>query len=83
MDELVSAGCSVITIGKLDDIFGGRGITQSRHTLDNRGSTSALLDFLEEDFQGLLFANLIEWRRPWRKLLVWSRVGTGEAFGNR
>ena len=60
MDNLFNAGKTVVTIGKLDDIFGGRGITKSRHTLDNAGSTSALLETLEESFEGLLFANLIE-----------------------
>jgi phosphopentomutase len=60
MDRLVAAGKTVITIGKLDDIFGGRGITRSRHTLDNRTSTDALLESLDENFEGLLFANLIE-----------------------
>ena len=60
MDRLLAAGKDVITVGKIDDIFGGRGITQSRHTTDNRSSTRALLELLDEDFDGLLFANLIE-----------------------
>jgi phosphopentomutase len=60
MDKLVAAGKTVITIGKIDDIFGGRGITRSRHTVDNASSTLALLESLAEDFEGLVFANLIE-----------------------
>ncbi len=60
MDRLKAAGKSVITIGKIDDIFAGRGFTRSCHTTDNASSTAALLTLLEEDFEGLLFANLIE-----------------------
>ena len=60
MDKLVAAGKQVITIGKIDDIFGGRGITESHHTVDNRTSTAALLELLQKNFEGLLFANLIE-----------------------
>lgn len=60
MDRLKAAGKSVIAIGKIDDIFAGRGITRSSHTTDNKSSTAALLKLLEEDFEGLLFANLIE-----------------------
>jgi phosphopentomutase len=60
LDRLATAGKQVISVGKIDDIFGGRGITESHHTVDNRTSTAALLELLERDFEGLLFANLIE-----------------------
>lgn len=60
MDKLVAAGLQVYATGKIDDLFGGRGLTRSNHTTDNRSSTLAMLDFLEEDFTGLLFTNLIE-----------------------
>jgi phosphopentomutase len=60
MDRLVEAGLEVWSVGKIDDIFGRRGITKSNHTLDNAASTQALLENLELDFKGLMFANLIE-----------------------
>jgi phosphopentomutase len=60
LDKLVSAGKTVYSIGKIDDIFGRRGITKSKHTVSNHDSTLALLDALNEDFEGILFANLIE-----------------------
>ena len=60
MDKLVEARKSVYTVGKIDDIFGGRGISKSNHTVNNQDSIHALLEFLGEDFEGLLFANLIE-----------------------
>lgn len=60
LDRLVKTGRQVYSVGKIDDIFGGRGISKSNHTLNNQDSLLAIMDFLEEDFQGLLFANLIE-----------------------
>jgi len=60
LDKLARAGKTVYSIGKIDDIFGRRGITKSKHTVSNHDSTLALLDALNEDFEGLLFANLIE-----------------------
>jgi phosphopentomutase len=60
MDRLVEGGYQVYSVGKIDDIFGHRGITKSTHTLDNETSTQAALAMLKEDFKGLLFANLIE-----------------------
>lgn len=60
LDELVAAGKQVYSVGKIDDIFGGRGITHSNHTPDNMSSVDAILEFMKEDFEGVLFANLIE-----------------------
>jgi phosphopentomutase len=60
MDKLVAAGKAVYSVGKIDDIFGHRGITKVNHTTNNAESTQAIIDSLREDFEGLLFANLIE-----------------------
>ncbi|HSB66731.1 MAG TPA: phosphopentomutase, partial [Anaerolineales bacterium] len=60
LDKLANAGKTVYSIGKIDDIFGRRGITKSKHTVYNKESTLALLDSFNEEFEGLLFANLIE-----------------------
>jgi len=60
LDEMVNAGQQVYSVGKIDDIFGGRGITHSNHTPDNLTSIQATLDFLKADFSGLMFINLIE-----------------------
>lgn len=60
LDKLTDAKKTVYTVGKIDDIFGGRGISKTNHTLSNEESVRALVEFLAEDFEGLLFANLIE-----------------------
>ena len=60
MDKLIASGRSVYTTGKIDDLFAGRGITVTSHSEDNVSSTNAMLEFLEKDFEGLLFTNLVE-----------------------
>jgi phosphopentomutase len=60
LEKLVAAGKPVYSVGKIDDIFGMRGITTSNHTVDNDASLSATIAVLEEEFEGLVFANLIE-----------------------
>jgi phosphopentomutase len=60
LQKVVEAGLEVCSVGKIDDIFAHTGITQSKHTTNNADSLSATLEFLEEDFKGLLFVNLIE-----------------------
>ena len=60
MDKLISAGLEVYATGKIDDLFGNRGISKTNHTTNNADSIRATIDFMKEDFKGLLFANLIE-----------------------
>jgi phosphopentomutase len=60
LEKLVQAGKDVYSVGKINDIFGNRGITKSNHTVTNQESICALLDFLGDAFEGLLFVNLIE-----------------------
>lgn len=60
LDKLFNAGLQVYSVGKIDDIFGHRGITKGNHTSNNADSIQATLEFMEEDFRGLMFINLIE-----------------------
>jgi phosphopentomutase len=60
LQKVVEAGLEVCAVGKIDDIFAHTGITRSKHTTNNADSLTATLEFLEEDFKGLLFVNLIE-----------------------
>jgi len=60
MDTLIKEGHKVYATGKIDDLFGNRGITKTHHSVFNMESIQALVDFLDEDFIGLLFTNLVE-----------------------
>ena len=61
MDALVRKGCEVIGVGKISDIFAGRGITRS--TGVNESNTDGMektLRIQQEDFTGLCFVNLVD-----------------------
>ncbi len=60
LDTLIKAGHKVYATGKIDDLFGGRGITKTHHSVFNMESIQAMVDFMDEDFTGMLFANLVE-----------------------
>jgi phosphopentomutase len=60
MDTLVAAGKMVYGTGKIDDLFAGRGLSGAVHSEDNRASIQGLLEYLNEDFEGLVFSNLVE-----------------------
>jgi phosphopentomutase len=65
LDLLKASGKEVIGIGKIEDLFAGRGLTQSDHTETNREGMAATLRWLERDFTGLLFVNLVEFDMLW------------------
>ena len=60
MQKLVDAGKDVYSVGKIDDIFNHQGITKKNHVLTNKESLDVTLEMLEDDFEGLMFINLIE-----------------------
>ena len=60
LDALQAAGRDVLAVGKISDIFAGRGVTESFPTHGNEEGERALLDLLERDFSGLLFVNLVD-----------------------
>lgn len=65
LDLLKANGKDVIGIGKIEDLFAGRGLTQRDHTETNREGMTASLQWLERDFHGLLFVNLVEFDMLW------------------
>ncbi len=65
LDLLKASGKEVIGLGKIEDLFAGRGLTQRDHTETNREGMVATLKWLERDFVGLLFVNLVEFDMLW------------------
>jgi phosphopentomutase len=47
-------------VGKIDDIFGGRGFTECRHVASNAEGIRVIAEKMEQRFEGLLFANLVD-----------------------
>ena len=60
LDHVKEAGLEVKAVGKIDDIFAGRGITQSIHVKDNMEGVDKTIGFIKERFSGLIFANLVD-----------------------
>jgi phosphopentomutase len=60
LDEISAAGLEVRAIGKISDIFAGRGVTSSRPTASNSEGMDAIVEAVSEDGGGLIFANLVD-----------------------
>ena len=59
-DLLEKNGKTVYAVGKIEDIFCLRGITKSNHAAGNAACMEATFAALREDFDGLLFVNLVD-----------------------
>lgn len=59
-DLLEQNGKTVYAVGKIEDIFCLRGITKSNHAAGNAACMEATYAAMREDFDGLLFVNLVD-----------------------
>ena len=60
MDAIGESGLDVISVGKIYDIFSGAGIKKSLPTHNNTEGMETLLEVQKTDFNGLCFANLVD-----------------------
>ncbi len=60
LEELAEDGASVVGVGKIDDLFAGRGLTESLPASDNARALDAVDEQLSRREEGLVFVNLID-----------------------
>ena len=61
LDTLVENGLQVKAVGKINDIFAGKGISDMVRTKNNMDGVDKMLDYAKEDFEGLCFVNLVDY----------------------
>jgi len=60
LDRMVERGHPVVTVGKVDDLFAGRGVSEAIHTANNAAGEDALVTLARGRGEGLVFANLVD-----------------------
>lgn len=65
LDILQQSGKDVIGVGKIEDIFSGKGITEAIHTKDNMDGVDKTIEYMNKDNKGLIFTNLVEFDSKW------------------
>jgi len=65
LDLMKRKGFEVVGIGKIDDLFGGRGLTEALHTKNNMDGMDKLIEVMDKDVRGLIFINLIDFDMLW------------------
>ena len=61
LDQLREEGKDVIAVGKINDIYAGKGISEWVYTGNNEEGMERILEYLDRDFEGLCFTNLVDY----------------------
>lgn|GEM_PF-1425 len=60
LDYLKAGGYETIAVGKINDIFSGKGVSESLRTVNNKEGMDRTMELLERDFNGICFTNLVD-----------------------
>ncbi len=60
LDTLKAKGFDVIGVGKIHDIFAGKGLTEYVFTQNNQDGMDKTTEYQNKDFNGLCFVNLVD-----------------------
>lgn len=60
LDVIKENGKEVIAIGKIQDLFAGRGMTKMIHTKGNADGIERTIEEIKKDTQGLIYTNLVD-----------------------
>ena len=84
LDVLKDAGFPVVAIGKIEDLFAGRGITQAVHTASDEEGMDQVARAMAVTTHGLIFANLVDFDTQYgHRNEVAGYAGNLEAFDRR
>ncbi|MCD2346967.1 phosphopentomutase [Clostridium guangxiense] len=65
LDKIKKSGKSVMAVGKIEDIFEGKGITEAVHTKDNMDGVDKTIEYMKTDKKGLIYTNLVDFDMKW------------------
>ena len=60
LDVLAGASVGVFSVGKVSDLFAGRGVTRSWPTTSDTAGVDAIVEVMQTELKGLVFANLVD-----------------------
>ena len=65
LDGLKDKGLDVISVGKINDIFAGQGITEAFHSNSSVHGMEQTIELADRPFHGLCFVNLVDFDALW------------------
>lgn len=65
LNALKDAGLDVISVGKINDIFGGEGITEAYKSKSSVQGMQQTIELASREFEGICFTNLVDFDALW------------------
>lgn len=65
LDKVKKGNMDVLSVGKIKDIFSGKGITGGVKTKDNMDGVDKTIELINKDSEGLIFINLVDFDMKW------------------
>lgn len=65
LNALKNASLDVISVGKINDIFDGEGVTESHKSKSSVHGMEQTIELADKDFTGLCFVNLVDFDALW------------------
>lgn len=60
LDFIKESDKKVVGVGKIEDIFNKKGITEAVHSKDNSDGIDKTIEYIKMNFEGLIFTNLVD-----------------------
>jgi phosphopentomutase len=60
LEYIKEAGSNVMAVGKIEDIYNGKGITHAVHIKNNMDGVDKTLEYMKDGKPGLIFTNLVD-----------------------
>jgi phosphopentomutase len=76
LDYIMQSGRSVMAVGKIEDIYNGRGVTDAVHIKNNMDGVDKTIEYLKTDKKGLIFTNLVDFD------MLYGHRNDVEGYGN-
>ncbi len=77
LDKIKNKGLAVMAVGKIEDIFCKKGITEAVHTIDNMDGVCKTLQYMKSDNKGLIYTNLVDFDMKWGHRNDFKAYGKG------
>ena len=65
LDAAMKAGFTTLGVGKIEDIMNHQGLTGSNHAAGNVACMDAWIEYMKQDFDGIVFTNLVDTDMLW------------------
>lgn len=76
LDYIKQSGLSVMAVGKIEDIYNGRGVTDAVHIRNNMDGVDKTIEYIKTDKRGLIFTNLVDFD------MLYGHRNDVEGYGN-